>query len=250
MPAGSFLLVVGFDPAASPAQLAAFRSAYNVPPEVPVIGPYTGRLSDTGEVVELLEPDTPQGPEHSNPGFVPYMQAERVRFGASAPWPAADTSRSLQRRAAQQFGNDPANWAASLPTAGCANVFDTDADGMPDDWEDTYSLDRTSSDDADDDADGDGMSNVREFQSGTHPRDPQRIFAFGPATIDGGVLRLQFRAEVGRTYGLQQREATYEGAWAVITNFPSASQATLRILELPISTNTVRVLRLVTPAQP
>lgn len=51
-------------------------------------------------------------------------------------------------------------------------VADADADSMPDDWELTYGLDPSDSDDATQDMDGDGLSNRVEFNYGTAPDDP------------------------------------------------------------------------------
>lgn len=48
------------------------------------------------------------------------------------------------------------------------DLFDEDADGMGDGWEVTYGLD-PSVDDADDDADGDGLTNLDEHESFTDP---------------------------------------------------------------------------------
>ncbi|MBB5353607.1 hypothetical protein HNR46_003868 [Haloferula luteola] len=47
--------------------------------------------------------------------------------------------------------------------------FDTDEDGMADDWEDAYGLDSLSNADAALDADEDGLTNLEEFQLGTDP---------------------------------------------------------------------------------
>jgi hypothetical protein len=46
---------------------------------------------------------------------------------------------------------------------------DSDADGMPDWWEDLYGLNKTNAADADGDKDGDGVSNLQEFLNATSP---------------------------------------------------------------------------------
>ena len=49
------------------------------------------------------------------------------------------------------------------------NKDDTDDDGMPDWWEKKYSLDPENPDDAHTDQDGDGYTNLKEYESGTNP---------------------------------------------------------------------------------
>ena len=51
-----------------------------------------------------------------------------------------------------------------------AGAKDTDNDGMPDVWETANSFNLSSATDASLDADGDGLTNVREFDLGTNPR--------------------------------------------------------------------------------
>ncbi len=53
------------------------------------------------------------------------------------------------------------------------NQLDRDGDGITDDWELRYGLDKYSKDDALSDPDQDGFSNLEEFQSGTDPRNLQ-----------------------------------------------------------------------------
>ena len=49
------------------------------------------------------------------------------------------------------------------------DVADTDGDGMPDNWETLYGLDPNDSNDADQDKDGDGYTNLQEYQAETDP---------------------------------------------------------------------------------
>ena len=59
---------------------------------------------------------------------------------------------------------------------------DSDGDGMPDGWEVQYGLNPDSGSDANLDADGDGLSNLREF---LFKLDPTTIYTNGSATADG-----------------------------------------------------------------
>lgn len=49
---------------------------------------------------------------------------------------------------------------------------DTDGDGMPDTWEENHGFDPLDPNDADEDADLDGVTNLNEYLLGTNPRDP------------------------------------------------------------------------------
>ncbi len=120
--AGGFALLVGFDPADT-VLITAFREKFEVPPSVPLFGPFIGHLDNSGGPVILLQPDTPQRPPHPDAGFVPYVVVDDVSCSDSAPWPteADGAGPSLQRRRRWEFGDDPSNWKASLPTAGRAN---------------------------------------------------------------------------------------------------------------------------------
>ncbi|MCL4178281.1 MAG: hypothetical protein KJ072_11150 [Verrucomicrobia bacterium] len=50
-------------------------------------------------------------------------------------------------------------------------MLDTDSDGMPDYWETRYGFDLNDPSDAGEDCNGDGETNLQEFQAGTHPCD-------------------------------------------------------------------------------
>jgi hypothetical protein len=49
------------------------------------------------------------------------------------------------------------------------DINDTDNDGMPDRWEDKYSLNRFNPTDADNDDDEDGYTNIEEYNTSTNP---------------------------------------------------------------------------------
>lgn len=123
LPAQSHLLVVNFDPATNSAALAAFRTKYAVSNSVPIVGPFDGRLDNSGESIELLRPDTPQAPGAPDAGFVPQILVERIVYSPVLPWPTGTdgSGASLQRITATAYGNDPVNWNAEAPTAGRDN---------------------------------------------------------------------------------------------------------------------------------
>ncbi len=125
MLARSYLLVVGFNPT-NTALLDAFRAKYNVPTNVMVLGPYSGKLDNRGEAIELLKPDAPQPPGRPLPGLVPYILVDRVAYWDRSPWPEAPDGlgHSLQRRSAMVYGNDPAHWLGAPPTPGWANTIE------------------------------------------------------------------------------------------------------------------------------
>jgi hypothetical protein len=122
--ANGYALVVDFDPIANPAALATFRARYGLAPAVPVFGPFNGNLNNSGESVQLVRPDIPQGPGSPDAGFVPSLLVDRVDYGDSAPWPSGlvdGGGLSLQRESSSSYGNEPLNWVAAAPTPGLAN---------------------------------------------------------------------------------------------------------------------------------
>ena len=120
--AQSHLLVVGFDPVADPAarRRSGLGLGWRLPRWCSVRS--QGRLSNEGEGIGLYKPDAPSPAPEA--GFVPWILADRVNYGITAPWPAAAAGggASLQRRVTAEFGNDPLNWKADPPTAGRTNA--------------------------------------------------------------------------------------------------------------------------------
>ena len=106
------LLVVPFDPA-NAAMLQAFRSRYGLNVSVAVLGPYSGRLSDTGETLVLQDSDDP--PLEAPSYWPPLLEDEVVYTSA---WGAAGNGQSLQRTIPGAWGMDAASWTAWAPFPG------------------------------------------------------------------------------------------------------------------------------------
>ncbi len=108
--AGKSLVFVNFNPADA-TRLAAFRSKYASFAGVPVYGPYSSKLDNSGDRVTLMKPDAP------DTNTVPFITVDEVDYKDSAPWtPAPDgTGAALQRVVLSFFGDDPANWIGAAP---------------------------------------------------------------------------------------------------------------------------------------
>jgi hypothetical protein len=102
---------------------AAFYGSFNVPDTVTVLEWPSGKLSNSGERIQLDEPGDVDvaGQRH-------WIRVDRVNYSdGSHPdnagvdlWPAGPDGRgwSLQRVELDEYGNDPINWQAGMPTPG------------------------------------------------------------------------------------------------------------------------------------
>jgi hypothetical protein len=241
LPGNSYTLIVGFDPTNNLGAATAFQAKYRLDGSVKLLGPYAGRLANAGETIQLLQPDSPQAPPHPDAGFVPYLLVDWVTYDDALPWPAAadGAGKSLQRRVAAQYGNDPANWKADLPTPGRDNSqvipLDSDSDGLPDDWEELYGLNprvATGDDGPEGDPDHDGLVNSQEFRFGADPRRVS-VRILEVARVAGGIS-LVFNGVTGRSYTIEYCDSLLSGNWAVLsqTSPLSATQPTEITLRL------------------
>ena len=89
-----------------------FRTRYNLPADVEVVGSYSGGLDNEGERVALLSPEPPnQGGAQE----VPYVVVDEVEYLPVPPWPseANGAGPALTRAALDGTGLDPSSWMAS-----------------------------------------------------------------------------------------------------------------------------------------
>lgn len=100
IPPYSYIVIVGINP-------TTFRTMYNVPAAIQVIGPYTGGLSNGGELITLQVP----GASADGP---PYIVIDAVNYDDTAPWPIEPdgSGPALQRINNMAYGDDPINWQA------------------------------------------------------------------------------------------------------------------------------------------
>ncbi|MEK7954175.1 type VI secretion system tube protein Hcp [Luteolibacter soli] len=81
---------------------------------------------------------------------------------------------------------------------------DSDNDGMPDAWETTYGL-NVGVNDAAGDADGDGLSNLDEYQLGTNPKAGTSFFKATLSAVPAtpGSYQLTWNSVVGKAYVIE-----------------------------------------------
>jgi len=249
IPAGGFLVLVSFDPAVDLAARSTFQTRYGQ--NATLAGPWTGKLSNTGETLELFAPDKPEtsGPDI---GLVPYVSVERVSYQNAAPWPvgADGTGWTLQKVALGSFSDDPAHWTAAAPTCGGDGIADSDGDGMPDAWETLYGL-STSTDDSAQDPDHDGFTNLQEYLANTNPNDPGSHLQIENVRPVGGAVEIRFQAAPQRSYSVLFAHPTAPLVWVKLADIPA--EPTARTIVLSDSMDVVpsgRLYRLVTPAVP
>jgi hypothetical protein len=224
---------------------AAFRAAWNPPADTPVLGPYGGRLNNAGETLELSRPDLP-----NLDGFVPMVGFERLFYKSTPAWPfgADGTGAAFERIADNAFGDDPANWRISN-TSGSPGDYpqaDLDGDGLPDNWEMKHfgQTDHPLGG-PEQDADGDGISNFREYVLGTNPRTANDEFIVRIAARAGAIeLEFDTAATDGmsgyyglrRMYEIQQRVPSVTSLWEGLppwTNIP-ATGARVTVTNEPV----------------
>ncbi len=122
-----YLLVVSFDPSTDAPRLADFRATYGLDAATPIVGPYGGKLSNSGETLSLHRPDEPQPPGAPDEGFVPQLLVEEVPYSDNDPWPAAadGLGYSLERVLSDEVADLPGNWRASNLAGGTPGEVNT-----------------------------------------------------------------------------------------------------------------------------
>jgi hypothetical protein len=153
--------------------------------------------------------------------------------------------------------SNPAGVASSQPATLTVAGVDSDGDGIPDSWTMQHFGHPTglASDHsrAQDDADGDGMSNLQEYLAGTDPLDPQSSLKLQVQGVEPGTGRpkLSFTAVAAIDYTLQYSHDLGSGIWHKLNDVPADPTTRILMLSDPGATSApTRFYRVVTPVQP
>ncbi len=114
-------------------------------------------------------------------------------------------------------------------------------DGIPNGWKQQYGLDPLDPNLANEDADGDGMSNLQEYLAGTDPTNSASFFSITAVAQEGNDVRVTWMTGMGRTNALQATTGDITGSYSnnfadifVVTN---SIGTTTNYLDLGAATN-------------
>ncbi|MEN8855820.1 MAG: hypothetical protein ABF333_12845, partial [Akkermansiaceae bacterium] len=147
--------------------LSDFNATYSVPAGTQVFEWTTGKLSNSGETLQLDQP----GPVDAL-NITQYVRVDRVKYDNSSPWVTSPDGGgpALGKIAEKEYGNDFINW-----TAATANPGGSGPGVAYDDWALANSVTDPLLDD-----DNDGISNLAEYALGS---DPQVTTSRSPLTL-------------------------------------------------------------------
>ena len=102
-------------------------------------------------------------------------------------------------------------------------VADTDGNGLPDSWEQLYFGHLGVNPSAD--ADGDGLTNLQEYQAGTSPTDAGNALRILAVQRTGNNLAITFSTATGKQYFIEQRTNLTTGGWSALPGTVAGSGA-------------------------
>ena len=126
-PQGTVVLV-NFDPRTDPTAVANFWARAGLAPAARLLGPYAGKLSNSGGHVRLVKRQQILDSGDADLGRIVEITLDEAAFEQGGRWPALADGQgaSLLRRDLNGFGADPASWIAAAPTPGRQTL-----DGLP-----------------------------------------------------------------------------------------------------------------------
>ena len=136
-------------------------------------------------------------------------------------------------------------WDASLLSSSelVALNVDMDNDGIADDWELTYGLNPAERNDAIQDADQDGHTNLQEYLAGTNPLDSASNMRISAVQTDATTIQINFTTANGKRYALEKTTNFLNASWEIVTNNVPGSGGAVQVIDARAPTQTRQLYR-------
>jgi hypothetical protein len=223
-PAGTTVALAPGERLVLTGNIPAFNSQFTVPAGTQLLEWTTGKLSNSGEAIQLGRP----GPVDSS-NFVTYIRVDRVNYDDDAPWLTYPDGAgpALTKIAEKEYGNDFINWGSSAASPG-----DIAPGNRYDDW---ATLNGVS--DQDSDNDGDGLTSVMEYAFGTNPYSANFSSPL-EVTPSGSGYSLNYNLSLLRPdVDLVLQSSTDLKDWTTLTTTPSIISDTEQTREANLTTD-------------